>query len=263
VIIVEGDAEAILIPTLARLIGCDLTTAGVSIVNVGSTGLRRYARILQRAESADPGISIPVACLADMDVMPDCAPQILGLVEGPQDARWMNPKRRWKCRRDFGVQEASPDAALAARRNDLAAGDGANIRTFISDRWTFEYDLAFSGLAEEVYTAAALARQDDAINSGKKNRDKAEAEARTAFQGLQEQHPADKESLCTVIYQPFHDRTASKAIAAQYLAEILEEKFGTGETAEPGSGLAKLLPAYLTDAIRYASRAPVLPAADL
>jgi len=197
-----------------------------------------------------------VACLADMDVMPDCAPQILGLVEGPEDARWTSPKRRWKRRRDFGDQETSPDEALAARRNDLAAGDGANIRTFISDRWTFEYDLAFSGLAEEVYTAAALAKQDNAINNGKKTRDQVEAEARTSFQGVQEQHPADKESLCTVIYQPFHDRTASKA-------EILLNRFGTGEPAEPNSGLAKLLPAYLTDAIRYATRAQVLPAADL
>jgi putative ATP-dependent endonuclease of OLD family len=261
VIIVEGDAEAILIPTLARLIGCDLTAAGVSIVNVGGTGLRRYGRILQRAEGAAVGTSIPVACLADMDVMPDCAPQILGLVTGPEDAKWKSPKRRWKSRCHFGDQETSQDEALAARRDGLAAGDGANVRTFISDWWTFEYDLAFSGLAEEVHTAAALAEQDDAINNGKKIRDEVEAEARTAFQGLQEQHPADKESLCTVIYQPFHSRKASKAIAAQYLAEILEKRFGNGETAEPGSGLAKLLPAYVTDAIRYAARAQVPPAA--
>jgi len=263
VIIVEGAAEAILIPTLARLIGCDLTAAGVSIVNVGSTGLRRYARILQRADSVEAGISIPVACLADMDVMPDCAPQILGLVEGPEDVKWTSPKRRWKCRRDFGDQETSSDEALSTRRNDLAADDGANVRTFISDRWTFEYDLAFGGLAEEVCTAAALAKQDNAINNGTKTRDQVVAEARTAFRGLQEQYPVDKESLCAVIYQPFHDRSASKAIAAQYLAEILENRFGTGETAEPSSGLAKLLPAYLTDAIMYAARAQVLPAADL
>jgi putative ATP-dependent endonuclease of the OLD family len=264
VIIVEGDAEAILIPTLARLIGCDLTAAGVSIVNVGSTGLRRYARILQRAGSDGVGISIPVACLADMDVMPDCAPQILGLVEGPEDPKWGNPKRRWKSKRDFGDQKTSQDEALAARRNGLAAGNGANIRTFTADAWTFEYDLAFSGLAEEVYVAAALAKQDDAINNGRKTRDTVEAEARTAFQGLQEQHPVDKESLCAAVYQPFHDRTASKAIAAQYLAEILEKRFKTGETAEPSSGLAKLLPAYVTDAIMYAARVQVPSAsADL
>ena len=40
VMIVEGDAENILLPTLARLIGRDFTENGVSIVNVGGVGLR-------------------------------------------------------------------------------------------------------------------------------------------------------------------------------------------------------------------------------
>ena len=47
-IIVEGDAEAILLPALARLIDRDLTENGVSIVNVGGRGLRRFSRIFQR-----------------------------------------------------------------------------------------------------------------------------------------------------------------------------------------------------------------------
>jgi putative ATP-dependent endonuclease of OLD family len=78
VIIVEGDAEALLLPTLARLLGADLTEHGVSVVNVGGTGLRRFSRIFQRSDGASPPVSIPVACVADMDVMPDCAPVILG-----------------------------------------------------------------------------------------------------------------------------------------------------------------------------------------
>ncbi|UXN33356.1 ATP-dependent endonuclease [Glutamicibacter sp. M10] len=48
VIVVEGDAEKLLLPTIARILGRDLTKFGVSIVNVGSTGLRRYTRIFQR-----------------------------------------------------------------------------------------------------------------------------------------------------------------------------------------------------------------------
>ena len=39
VMIVEGDAENILLPALATLIGRDFTEHGVSIVNVGSVGL--------------------------------------------------------------------------------------------------------------------------------------------------------------------------------------------------------------------------------
>ena len=80
VVIVEGDSENILLPTLARLIRRDFTECGVSVVNVGGGGLRRYSRIFQRKDTAKNGkISVPVATVTDMDVMPDCAPKILGL----------------------------------------------------------------------------------------------------------------------------------------------------------------------------------------
>ena len=45
VIIVEGDAENLLIPTIAKLIGKPLHEYGVSIVNVGSTAFNRYRKI--------------------------------------------------------------------------------------------------------------------------------------------------------------------------------------------------------------------------
>lgn len=253
-VVVEGDAEAILVPTMARLIGCDLTEHGVSIINVGGTGLRRYARILQRAAGAEDEISIPVACLADMDVMPDCAPQILGLVEGDDDPKWTSPHRRWRAERDFEDQKTSQDNALADHRERLAAGDHANVRTFVSDHWTFEYDLAFAGLAEEVYVAAALAERDEAINADTKDRTLIEAEARSGFQTLQMQSGGDGERLCSTIYSRFVTGQASKAVAAQYLAEILETRVKPDGTLEDGSALSKRLPDYLVAAITYATR---------
>ena len=45
VILVEGDAENLLLPTIAKIIGRDLHSCGVSIVNVGSTAYERYAKI--------------------------------------------------------------------------------------------------------------------------------------------------------------------------------------------------------------------------
>jgi len=47
VIIVEGPGEALLLPTLSKLLGCNFTDYGTSLVDVRSTGLRRYARIFQ------------------------------------------------------------------------------------------------------------------------------------------------------------------------------------------------------------------------
>ncbi|TSA24917.1 ATP-dependent endonuclease [bacterium] len=66
VIIVEGDAENILIPTIAKIIGKPLHKFGVSIVNVGSTAFLRYAKIFMREDKKE--LNLPVAVVADLDV---------------------------------------------------------------------------------------------------------------------------------------------------------------------------------------------------
>src|SRR4029077_3218812 len=71
VLIVEGDAENLLLPAIARRIGRPLGAYGVSIVKVGHTGLFRYSRIFQREDESI--LPIPVACIADRDVPPDAA----------------------------------------------------------------------------------------------------------------------------------------------------------------------------------------------
>lgn len=66
VILVEGDAENLLIPAIARVIGRPLHEYGVSIVNVGSTAYKRYAKVFQRKNRQSMGI--PVAIVTDLDV---------------------------------------------------------------------------------------------------------------------------------------------------------------------------------------------------
>lgn len=66
VIIVEGDAENLLVPTIAKLIDRPLHKYGVSIVNVGSTAFKRYAKIFLRKES--PDLNIPVSIISDLDI---------------------------------------------------------------------------------------------------------------------------------------------------------------------------------------------------
>ena len=63
VVIAEGDAENILLPTVARLLGRDFKDYGVSIVNVGGVGLRRYANIFQRADENSNLLEVPVSCI--------------------------------------------------------------------------------------------------------------------------------------------------------------------------------------------------------
>ena len=184
--------------------------------------------------------------------MPDCAPLILGKVNGDDDEKWDSPRRRWKAKCHFGDQGSDQDQALADHRQRRAAGDHANVRTFVSDQWTFEYDLAFSGLAEEVFIAMELASQDEAINAGKKDRDAVVAEARSDYQRLVADC-GDSERLCSTIYSGFGSDT-SKAVAAQYLAELLEERLMSDGTPEAGPMLAKQLPDYIVAAIRWATR---------
>ncbi|WP_397453725.1 ATP-dependent nuclease [Pseudomonas sp. NA-150] len=249
-LIVEGDGEAILLPTIASLMGRDLTQHGVSVVNVGGTGLRRYARILQRANLENGALKIPAACVTDMDVMPDCAPEILGLVVDGNDAKWRSPRRRWKALRDFGATPEDQVAGLADRRTRLAEGDGQNVSTFVADRWTLEYDLAYFGLAYEVYSAATLAANDDPLNEQRNNREVVLAAAHAEFQGL-ENVSQSREELCSHIYEMFKSKRASKAIAAQYLAEYLETVFELG--AMTPEQLIAVLPPYIVSAINHAT----------
>jgi putative ATP-dependent endonuclease of OLD family len=257
VIVVEGDAEAILLPVLAKLLGTDLTEHGVSIVNVGGKGLRRFSSIFQRSDESAPKLTIPVACVADMDVMPDCAPTILGLVDSDGDEKWKSSKRRWKALRDFGGDGKSQKKALDDWRERLRSKDGQSVKTFVSDHWTLEYDLAFCGLAEEVYVAAALAMNDDPINAEKKRQADVDTASRLAFKEMEMEANGDRTVLCTQVYQLFHSRVASKAVAAQYLAEILSK-----EGDSPGfdkASFASKLPSYIVGAIKHVNRSASVP----
>jgi putative ATP-dependent endonuclease of the OLD family len=257
VIVVEGDAEALLLPTLARLLGTDLTEHGVSVVNVGGKGLRRFSRVFQRSDDASPPVSIPVACVADMDVMPDCAPAILGLVQGDNDEKWESPKRRWKATRDFGGEDKSTEEALTERREHLRASDGQTVRTFVSDHWTLEYDLAYCGLAEEVYVAASLAKNDAAIAEQRQSAADIEATARTELARLAQEAGDDPTVLCSQIYKLFHSGGASKAVAAQYLASALAAE-GEKDGFDPATFAGKL-PRYVVDAVAHATGAAAPP----
>jgi putative ATP-dependent endonuclease of the OLD family len=74
VILVEGDAENLLIPALAEAINRPLHKYGVSIVNLGSTAFKRYANIFSRSDvwykQGFPTLNLPVSLITDSDVKP-------------------------------------------------------------------------------------------------------------------------------------------------------------------------------------------------
>lgn len=245
VLVVEGDAENILLPVLARLLDRDFHHHGVSVVNVGGTGLGRYARIFMRQNPEQDGmINIPVACVTDMDVMPDVAPWIVGkLKEGELVPERPPSKRQWRIKADL------PGEALEQHRaNRRAKASDQNVKTFVANEWTLEYDLAFYGLDKHVYRAASLALADDRLNARTVTEPEIIAAADTDYQSLEAAFP-NRETLGSHVYALFEANGASKAIAAQYLAELLERDLESGQL-DPDT-LRSLLPPYVVAAIAY------------
>jgi putative ATP-dependent endonuclease of OLD family len=243
VVIVEGDAENILVPSIARLIGRDFEEYGVSVVNVGGVGLRRYANIFLRASDEDPDMNVRVACITDLDVMPDCAPLILGKLK-PNEALPAN--RRWKMKADY------PGTKLAEHRETLRTkASGKNVETFVANHWTLEFDLAREGLAEEVWLAVHLADQEEKNLGNSIKTMRAAAAARKDFKQLRETHQ-DDDVLCSHIYAKLTKGQISKAITAQYLTEILEFAIVNGRTN--AASLSARIPEYVRQSIEFVTR---------
>lgn len=245
VLIVEGDAENILLPVIAKLLDRDFHHHGVSVVNVGGVGLGRYARIFMREDPVRDGmINIPVACVTDMDVMPDMAPWIIGKLEAGQPVPVRPPsKRQWRIKADFLGDE------LEQRRTDRRAkASGQKVETFVAGEWTLEYDLAFHGLGQLVFRAASLALADDRLNAGTTVQADVIAAADAAYQAIADAAP-DQETLGAHVYALFEADGASKAIAAQYLAELLEKEVKEGRL--DADTLRDQLPPYAVAAIAH------------
>lgn len=257
VLVVEGDAENILLPVIARLLGRDFHHHGVSVVNVGGVGLGRYVRVFMRENEAQDGpINIPVACITDLDVMPDNAPWIVGKLDEGQLIPPRPPsKRQWRVKADF------PGDELNQRRAERRAkASGQRVETFVADEWTLEYDLAFHGLGKHVFRAATLAIADDRLNAATTTRAVVLDAADVAYQALVNAGH-DGPTLSSHVYALFEADGASKAIGAQYLAELLEQEVVDGVLN--AEGLRALLPPYVVAAIAHVTGPFVpLPAGD-
>ena len=199
IIMVEGDAETILLPVIADILGYPLEKYGVSIVNVGSTAFLRYSRIMVRNDGST--IGIPVSLVTDCDVRP---------YEDEDSGR------------RFVEKERESADAVVAKKEKYEIG---TIHAFVSPRWTLEYCLALSCLGERFHKA---------VHYGKKikNSDKISL---TAEKILDADRDAAKESEdwsslsnAEKAYKMYDSmlgddgKSSLKAIVAQCLASILK-----------------------------------------
>ncbi|WP_314809344.1 AAA family ATPase [Capnocytophaga granulosa] len=124
VILVEGWAEEILIPSLAKAIGFNLTAKGVSVVNVGNLGFDHYSKIFLRKNA--PFMDIPVAVVTDCDV------------------------REYEENGDNYIKKDGLEQKIAA---EIEKKDKTfkNVKYFIAPRWTLEYCLNLSDTLKQEF----------------------------------------------------------------------------------------------------------------
>jgi len=233
VLIVEGDAEALLLPTLAEKIGRSLTKHGVSIVKVGHVGLFRYSRVFQR--KSNPQMSVRVACLADRDIPPLEAKHLL------------SDKRK--------TENEWTKVEINSRINSRKANDGGPVITEVSPCWTFEFDLALTDLAPYLHVAISLAKSANPTHTSFPIGNKAKEIIRKANAEYKQWHDEGKSAkeIACLIYDPLLKRQASKAETAQCMASLLERRHCAPNRDE--AHWRQALPGYLVRAIDHATGA--------
>jgi len=239
VIIVEGPGEALLLPTLAKLLECSFTDYGTSLVDVRSTGLRRYARIFQR-KNIQQQLDVNVACITDRDVMPNCAPGICIDEKYTEDINtWPEiSKRAWRGEADYTPVKAQEHLGSIKER-----ADGQRVKTFVAEHWTLEYDLAYVGF-KDIKMKNILIDALMKVSYVESNREK----KKTNFLKLIDSCNAIEEQA-SHFYEFFSSKRASKADFAQQLAFDLENEY-SGKPFE----IKDKLPEYLVKAIEYVAK---------
>jgi putative ATP-dependent endonuclease of OLD family len=154
VLIVEGDAEELLIPTLVKqALGISLDELGISLINARSTGFENIASVFH-----DDRVHKRCAILTDRDAVLEAIP------ESETD-----PAR---VRRRKAMERSAKDGAERESRLNTFVGENEWVRVFYTHH-TFEVDLvasgnrdAVKGLVNEVWkTEARRARATAALGS--------------------------------------------------------------------------------------------------
>jgi putative ATP-dependent endonuclease of the OLD family len=146
VILVEGWAEELLLPVLARKIGINLTSKCISVINIGNTAFLRYAGIFKRVAGAE--MKTKVAVITDSDIKPVAAGETKQVDDpanpgGPQISVPFT---------DVEVQQRIA-GAITAKETKY---NGQVVKAFISPHWTLEYCVAKSQKLRQLFYKSVL-----------------------------------------------------------------------------------------------------------
>lgn len=147
VIFVEGWAEELLIPSIAKSIGINLTEKGVSIVNIGHTGFDHYAKIYLR--KAEPNMTIPVAVVTDSDI------KEYGKKLKVDDEGKPIKDTKGKNQYDFIKKDVQKETQLKIAQ--IIGKAEKNVQYYPAPNWTLEYSLFKSTCFSSIFQNAVKA----------------------------------------------------------------------------------------------------------
>lgn len=277
-IMVEGDAENLLIPAIAQLIGKNLYQYGVSVVNVGSTAYKRYVNIFKRKDEKSFGM--PIAVISDLDVRAleyyddnskdrkipkywlrdtmrpelekistevnyDAMSTAFDSISAFEEEVKLHKKEgfkpvvktigRMKDILEEDKREVLNEELLAQIREERRTRlenviNADEIKIFLPQAWTLEYEIAGSGLYRLLATAIKAAQMEKAQPKAEIGNDALNKLWKKVTEVYPDRHIPTKEEIYK-IFAPLNDGTVSKAITAQYLAGML-----AGELAPVSGG---------------------------
>ncbi|MGJ4850581.1 ATP-dependent nuclease [Bacillota bacterium Meth-B3] len=131
IIMVEGDAENLLIPTIADIIGLNLEKHGVSLVNVGSIAFFRFANIFK--QTSQKTLGIPISIVTDCDIKP--------------------------VRNSDGTIDSKEKETIQAVHDITERYNLNEIKAFVAPNWTLEYTLALSNLRVLMHQSILFAKK--------------------------------------------------------------------------------------------------------
>lgn len=222
VLIVEGDGENILLPTIAELLDRPLEDYGVSLVNVGNLAYKRYARIYRR-NNATTTLPIKVACITDLDIWPLKAEARNDNPIGFKKKKNPNTSTGAKGNLRYWQDHYDTPEKMKSHLDMKRVIDGDNVKTFVSNDWTFEYCLCKYGLAESVYESI-------------------KADTDPVYSSL----PEDIEEKAIKIYGMIENKGSGKTEATYRLVNLLKSKY-----KDKPSEFRALLPSYIIEAIAH------------
>lgn len=250
VLFVEGWAEEILLPALARrlkmleIIKNEFTNSGVSVVNLGNTAFLRYAKIFLRKEK--PFIDIPIAIITDLDLKP---------VEYETDKHISNIDTKKKNFVITGFDDAGIEKHKSKRIYDQ---ESQSVKTFISNHWTLEYCLARSVYKKLFYKSVLLALLEQKTEQKIKDTSRYSKAVENIDHHFNEWRDIEESIAYEIYMQILGEKKVldlckepiSKSIIAQQFAKLIEDDTEVlNEAIESDQNIS-----YLIEAIKYVTK---------